>query len=171
MLKEIRPVEPDEVEALAALSCETFIDAFKAASNPENFEIYVRDNLNETVLGMEMTLPRTQYWFGIDENEEIVGYLKLRWDRSTDFFEDGKALELQRIYLKKSAWNKGYGVALLHFAEKMGKHLGLDWIYLIVWCENQGTCVFTSARAMNSLPEKTSNSATKFTTILPTEKC
>ncbi len=139
---QIKPVESHQLDELVELSRQTFIDGFKEASNPENFDIYVRDNLNLQVLSDELSASKTRFFFAYDAENELVGYLKMRWDRSTDFFADGDAVELQRIYFLKAHWSKGYGSELLHFAENFARMQGKTWIYLIVWLENKGAIRF-----------------------------
>ena len=137
----IRCTEKD-LKELLKVSKQSFIDAFEKVSNPENFQKYVKKAFQPKILRGEFLAEKTVFYFIKNEAGETAGYLKMRWDRSEEFFLDESALELQRIYLLESHWGKSLGKTLLDFAETFGREQGFKWIYLIVWCENHGAIRF-----------------------------
>ncbi len=138
----IFPIDETYLTELVWLSRQTFSDAFEAQTDPENYAIYVDNNLNEEVLRGELQSNTTQFFWARDAQGATVGYLKLRWDRSADFFGEIPALELQRIYLLGKYWNKSYGKILLEFAKNWAKQQQFQWIWLIVWFKNEGAIRF-----------------------------
>jgi ribosomal protein S18 acetylase RimI-like enzyme len=131
-----------DIESYQYVAQQSFIDAFEEKSNPENFKKYI-----STAFTIEELMPDLQNnehaaVFFIHSENTTIGYVKLRWDRSEEYFGTTKALELQRIYLLKEYWNKGYGRHLLDFSEKIGLEQGFEWIWLCVWCENHGAIRF-----------------------------
>lgn len=138
----IFPINETYLEELVWLSRQTFSDAFEAQTDPENYKIYVENNLNTEVLRGELSAAKTQFFFAQTQEGETVGYLKLRWDRSAETFGDTPALELQRIYILGKHWNKGYGKILLDFSKEWAKLKNFAWIWLIVWFKNEGAIRF-----------------------------
>ena len=127
-----------DAEDLLAVSFQTFEEAFKADNNPENYELYVKKAFTLEVIKEELAYDKNIFFFLMENGtRNIIGYLKLRWDRSEEFFPKAPALELQRIYIKKDCWNGGYGKMLLDFTETYARYNGFDWLWLIVWSENE----------------------------------
>jgi diamine N-acetyltransferase len=129
-------------DELLQISKQTFYDAFEKPSNPDNFKAYVTKAFTPSVVEAELKNPDSVFYFFKNNAEETIGYVKLRWDRSEEFFPTERALELQRIYLLEKFWNKGYGKTLLNFCEDYGKKHGFLWIWLCVWLENDGAIRF-----------------------------
>lgn len=137
----IRCTEKDHKELLK-LAKQSFIDAFEKVSDPTNFKLYVKTAFQPKILRGELLDEKSIFYFLKTDKGETAGYLKMRWDRSEEFFSDEKALELQRIYFLEPYWGKGLGKTLLNFAENYGRERGFKWIYLIVWCENHAAIRF-----------------------------
>ena len=121
---------------------QSFIDAFEKVSEPESFKLYVASAFLPEVLRGDLVSEKAAVYFLKTNEGDTAGYIKLRWDRSDEFFPTEKALELQRIYLLEKYWYKGYGKALLDFSEYFGRENGFLWIWLLVWSENHGAIRF-----------------------------
>jgi diamine N-acetyltransferase len=133
------------LSTLLPVAKQSFIEAFEKDSNPENFKLYVAKAFTEEVMLEELQHPDSVFYALNTENTEgveMTGYVKLRWDRSEEFFPNEKAIELQRIYLLAQFWNKGYGKILLEFSENYAREHDFEWIYLVVWLENHGAIRF-----------------------------
>jgi diamine N-acetyltransferase len=140
-MKIIRCTESN-LQELIEVAKQSFFDAFEKSSDPSNFKEYVRKAFEPAAVLEELQNPQSIFYFLKTDNNETVGYVKLRWDRSEEFFPTEKALELQRIYLLQQHWNKGYGKILLDFSETYGRENSFEWIYLIVWHQNYGAIKF-----------------------------
>jgi diamine N-acetyltransferase len=140
-MKIIRCTE-SHLEELMLVAKQSFIDAFEKQSNPDNFKVYVSKAFTKEAVLEELQNPDSVFYFLQTDEGDTTGYVKLRWDRSEEFFSTEKALELQRIYLLETYWNKGFGKILLDFAENFGLEHDFEWIYLIVWFENKGAIKF-----------------------------
>jgi diamine N-acetyltransferase len=115
------------LSTLLSVAKQSFIDAFEKDSNPENFKLYVAKAFTDEVMLEELQHPKSVFYALNTENTEggdMTGYVKLRWDRSEEFFPNEKAIELQRIYLLAQFWNKGYGKTLLDFSENYAREQG-----------------------------------------------
>jgi diamine N-acetyltransferase len=141
-------INENQLKVLLPVAKQSFIDAFEKDSNPENFKLYVAKAFTEEVMLEELQHPESIFYALNVENTEntegplMTGYVKLRWDRSNEFFPTEKAIELQRLYLLAQYWNKGYGKILLDFSENYAREHGFEWIYLVVWLENHGAIRF-----------------------------
>jgi len=71
-------------------------------------------------------------FFLIYYNEEAVGFLKLNIDAPLEGEENINALELERIYLLKSASGKGIGKLVLDFVFQIAKEQNEDFVWLKV---------------------------------------
>ncbi len=129
----------DEYQFVARQS---FIDAFEKVSEPESFKQYVETAFLLDVLRGDLLDTQTAIYFLKTRDGDTAGYVKLRWDRSEEFFPNDRAIELQRIYLLEPYWGKGFGKILLDFCEKYAHKHDFAWIWLVVWSENYGAIRF-----------------------------
>ncbi len=132
----------NHINELIAVTKQSFYDAFEKTTDPTNFKEYVKKAFDPTAVLEELQHTESVFYFLQTDDNRTVGYVKLRWDRSEEFFPKEKALELQRIYLLEPHWNKGYGKILLDFSETYARKNGFEWIYLIVWFQNYGAIKF-----------------------------
>jgi diamine N-acetyltransferase len=132
----------NHLDELIKVAKQSFIDAFEKQTEPDNFQDYVSKAFEPAAVLAELKHPQSIFFFLQTDDGETAGYLKLRWDRSEEFFPTENAIELQRIYLLEKFWNKGFGKILLDFSESYGREHGFEWIYLIVWFQNNGAIKF-----------------------------
>ena len=62
--------------------------------------------------------------------EELVGFLKLNINKELEGYTATEALELERIYLLKSASGRGVGRQVMEFTEKLGRERNKKVIWL-----------------------------------------
>ncbi len=134
-------LNPKDVKELLFVAKNSFIDAFEAVSDPTNFQLYIKNAFSLSTLQEELENSLNAYYF-IKVGKEKIGYFKLRKGTSAEFFEKENAIELQRIYLLKEFWNKGYGKKVILHCEQLAMEEGYDWIFLLVWFENHGAIKF-----------------------------
>ena len=144
-----------DAEDLRAVSFQTFEEAFKEASEPNNYAVYVKKAFTPEVITAELNTPTNAFFFLKQRaTNDIIGYLKLRWDRSEEFFPDIRALELQRIYIKKNYWQQGYGKILLDFAEHYAHLHAYKRIWLVVWFKNENAVRFYEREGWETFAQK-----------------
>ena len=141
----------DEYQMVARQS---FIDAFEKVSEPESFKKYTETAFLPDVLRGDLLDAQTAIYLLKMRDGETAGYVKLRWDRSEEFFPNEKAIELQRIYLLESYWGKGLGKILLDYCEKYGKEHDFTWIWLVVWSENYDAIRFYEREGWEKFAQK-----------------
>lgn len=135
------------LDELLTLAKQTFIDAFEKVSDPDNFKLYVAQTFTPSVLAEELAHPESIFFIIRNAENENVGYIKMRWDRGKEFFPHDESVELQRIYVLEKYWHKGYGKALMEYAEHYAsKRDHIKWIYLVVWFKNESAIKFYENR-------------------------
>ena len=131
------PCDNNHWETLAAVGKQTFRDAFEEQTDAENFNLYLSTAFEKEVLLEEINDPKQFFWLVETPEGQVMGYIKLRSDRGEEYYPEGvKALEIQRIYLLKEFWNKGYGADLLGFCLQFAKKEGFSDVFLVVWYKN-----------------------------------
>lgn len=131
----------DDLLVYKAVASETFYDAYVKDTDPSDLQKYMSENFTDEMLREELNDPHGVIFFLKNAGENILGYIKLRWNTS-HLLLTGWAIELQRIYVLKEFYNKGYGKVLIDFAEQYGRQHGYEWIWLCVWAENHGAIRF-----------------------------
>ncbi len=69
-------------------------------------------------------------FFLIYDDDKLVGFLKLNIDKAIEGYSDKEALELERIYLIKSASGKGIGKAAVDFTKHYSQQISKKVIWL-----------------------------------------
>lgn len=131
----ITKVAPDEIEALVAVSRETFYEAFAESNAPENMEAYLKANLTYDKIGAE--LANTESFFYIAwQGKEAIAYLKLNTGNAQTEPLGESSLEIERIYVKGAYHGKKVGQMLYEQAVEVANSLHKSLLWLGVWEEN-----------------------------------
>lgn len=107
-------------------------DVYKAAYKhfwKDAGEWYVQSQFSKSNLEKELLEDKTSYYF-ILYKEEIVGVLRILWDKKLPGLDNRKSLKLHRIYLHKNTQGKGVGKQLLAWLEEeaIKKQYELIWL-------------------------------------------
>jgi ribosomal protein S18 acetylase RimI-like enzyme len=132
---QITSIKRNEIESLRTLSIETFRDTYAAANKPENIDAYIARCFSTTRIEQELSDPNSQFFFA-KCNGEIAGYLKVNTNTAQTEQELTDAMEVERIYARKSHHGKGVGKALMQQAKTLAHQAGVRWLWLGVWEEN-----------------------------------
>ena len=151
----IRQCTSSDWEELLNVSHQTFEDAFKTQTDPINYNAYTSTAFLPEKIKAELAETKSIFFFLIDSTtEQVAGYLKMRWDRSEEFFGTTPAIEIQRIYFYKEFWGKGYGKILLDFAENWGCENNYAFAWLVVWFKNSGAMRFYEREGWETFARK-----------------
>lgn len=125
----------DYLEDLVKISRSTFIAAFEADNNPENFSDYIENAFNKIKLTEELSNPNSGFFF-VYLNTELSGYFKLNeFDAQTDSKEND-SIEIERIYVHPDYQGKKIGQEMLQEIKKLSIQKGKRFIWLGVWEKN-----------------------------------
>ena len=96
---------------------------------------YLEDSFSTEKIKSELNNPDS-YFFLAWENDDPVGYLKLNSGPAQTEPQNGDALEIERIYVKKSHHGRKAGQLLYDKAMEMAENLRKEYLWLGVWEEN-----------------------------------
>ncbi|WP_419698176.1 GNAT family N-acetyltransferase [Mucilaginibacter sp. NFX135] len=130
-----------DAETLLAFGRKTFFDFFAHLNTPENMEAYAANAFTLPRIQAELLNPGSHFYFAM-LNGHITGYMKINLDAAQTELQDGKALEVERIYVLAEYHGKKIGHELLNFAFQMAKDKDLQYVWLGVWEHNQKALSF-----------------------------
>lgn len=125
-----------DLQSLQKISIETFSDTFKDQNTTENLTTYLEQAYHTEQLRNELNNPDSTFLF-LKDKQEIVGYLKVNINTAQSENIAEEALEVERIYIKKTAKGQGYGRKMIAKAEELAKQKKKKVIWLGVWEHNE----------------------------------
>lgn len=128
-------IDVDDVIQLQQISRITFSETFAEHNTEEDLNKYLQEQLSLNKLVEELNNNYSEFYFA-SENERVIGYLKLNWEKAQTELIDEAAFEIERIYILKEYFGKGLGQFLLDHAIIIGKAHQLTFIWLGVWEKN-----------------------------------
>ena len=132
---KIRKINIDDLETLRYLSIQTFKETFEEVNTEEDMQKYLDENLSIEKLKTELENPNSEFYFA-ENNDEILGYLKLNFkDAQTEKLEENH-FEIERIYVLKAFLGQKIGQILFDKAIEIGREKNLEYVWLGVWEEN-----------------------------------
>ena len=132
---KIRKINIDDLETLRNLSIQTFRETFSEVNTKEDMQKYLDENLSIEKLKTELENPNSEFYFA-ENNNEILGYLKLNFkDAQTEKLEENH-FEIERIYVLKAFLGQKIGQILFNKAIEIGREKNLEYVWLGVWEEN-----------------------------------
>lgn len=128
-------IDVDDVIQLQEISRITFSETFAEHNTEEDLNKYLQEQLSLNKLVEELNNNYSEFYFA-SENERVIGYLKLNWEKAQTELIDEAAFEIERIYILKEYFGKGLGQFLLDHAIIIGKAHQPTFIWLGVWEKN-----------------------------------
>lgn len=135
------PCTAKDLEVLVHISRTTFIDAFEALNNPDDFETYLEKAFHPDTLGRELANPHTAFYFVYDHHT-LVGYCKVNEGDAQSDIREEEGLELERIYVVKAFQGKQIGYWILEQVRELAKSRRKAYLWLGVWEENRPAIAF-----------------------------
>lgn len=90
---------------------------------------YIDRCFSDAALKKDLSDPNAAY-FLVYADDELVGFMKLNIDNEIEGYTAQEALELERVYLLKSASGRGIGKALLDFTRQFARERNKQVIWL-----------------------------------------
>lgn len=131
----------DDLDVLADISRQTFIDAFEKDNNPDDFKAYVDAAFCKPQIKTELLNPDSQFYFFFFNNQ-LAGYFKINENDSQAEPFGKDALELSRIYVLKPFQGKKLGTHILQEIISITKSMKKTWLWLGVWQLNTNAVRF-----------------------------
>ncbi len=131
----------NDLDQLVQISKSTFIDAFEADNNPDDFKGYIDFAFNKSKLTEELENPFTIFFF-VYANNDLVGYFKLNENDAQSDLKGVDSLELERIYVIPEFQGKGLGRRMLQQVKKLASQSIKTFLWLGVWEHNKAAIKF-----------------------------
>jgi|SRR5437016_11349451 len=125
---QIIPCTAKDAEALSEIAIRSYRDFYLYLWHDDG-EWYIQRSFAAAVFEKQLQDPNHAFFF-IRDNTEVIGFLKLNIDQPLQNHEQFKCLELERIYLVKSATDKGYGRRVVEFCFEYARYFNKQIIWL-----------------------------------------
>lgn len=131
----IRPAQADDAAALAAFSRKTFIDAFAAMNNKDDFDAYVARAFSLDQVTSELHATANTFFIALYRGE-WAGYAKVCRSQPPECVTADPAMELCRLYCLQQYIGCGIGQALINECSTHARSLGYHALWLGSWEKN-----------------------------------
>lgn len=139
----IRIAQERDVEAIAHLSMQTFRDTFTTSSNRADIEAYLQSHFQIEQISTELADSNNTFLLACSKDSlEPRGYAKLRVGKTESCVIGENPIELERLYVDKTALGQGVGARLMQTCLDRANTQSHDTIWLGVWEENQRAIQF-----------------------------
>lgn len=133
---KITPIYPKDASRLLKICRETFYESFGPPINKEeNVQHYFTTKITLKHIIKEIQNPDSEFYF-ISVQNKIAGYLKLNQRNAQTEKVVGKAMEIERIYVKNRFQGQKIGKLLLNKAFHIAQQNKVTFIWLGVWEKN-----------------------------------
>lgn len=136
-----RKCDLNDLEALTSISRNTFVEAYEANNDPDDFKTYIDSAFTSQQMKAELHNPNSDFYF-IYIEKTLVGYFKLNEKEAQGEDYGHQSLELSRIYLLKEFQGQDIGRMTLSKIIKLAKEDHKSWLWLSVWQLNEDAVRF-----------------------------
>lgn len=138
---EIKKIGMESLDTLQTISIEIFTDTFKEYNTSENLQNYLDKAYNKNQLQQDLENINSEFYF-IYVNGDVAGYMKLNIEDAQTEKVAEKAMEVERIYIKKEYQKLGLGKRLILKAMALARKQNKKYIWLGVWEHNTNAMAF-----------------------------
>ncbi|MCC3215086.1 GNAT family N-acetyltransferase [Chryseobacterium sp. X308] len=131
----INKASAEDVEIVQNLGRQTFSETFAENNTEEAMKKYLEESFNTEKIKSELNNPDSFFYIAWEEDNP-VGYLKVNSGKAQTELQDDTALEIERIYVKKSHHGKKVGQLLYNKALETAEQLKKSYLWLGVWEKN-----------------------------------
>ena len=130
-----------DLDKLISISRKTFIDAFEVDNNPDDFKAYMKNAFSKEHLLTELADPHISFYLVFSKNE-VSGYFKLNENEAQTDIKDKNAIELERIYVKRTFQGNNIGHWMLNRIKDIAINKNKSYLWLGVWEKNSNAIRF-----------------------------
>lgn len=138
---QIQLATRENLPQLQAVGRQTFYETFAAGNTEENMRQYLEDGFSVAKLTAELIDSNSSFYLAFD-NETAIGYLKINTGSAQTEFQEGKAIEIERIYVLNAYHGHQVGQQLYQKAMEIAAQNGAEYVWLGVWEENPRAIAF-----------------------------
>ena len=125
----------NDLETIQDTGRQTFYETFAESNSEEAMKNYLENSFSTEKVKSELNNPDSHFYIAWEEDIP-VGYLKLNSGSAQTELQDETALEIERIYVKKSHHGQRVGQLLYDQALETAKSLHKKYLWLGVWEKN-----------------------------------
>lgn len=137
----IRTASANDAEALVSLAIKTFRDTFDDVNTPENMMLYLTKNFTLKRTQEEIT-EKGSVFFIAEQDDQVIGYARVRRSAKPEGVGEGKAIEIERLYADKKYIGKRVGFLLMTECIQYAREHKFDVVWLGVWEHNERAITF-----------------------------
>jgi len=130
-----------DIKGLKKIGEITFYETFKNGSSKKDMEHYLKNSFSYEQLEIEIKNNNSQFYMVQNQNE-LIGYMKLNFTESEINKVPVKSLEIQRIYVMQKYKGNHIGKRLVENAIEIAKKTKQNYIWLGVWEKNLNAIKF-----------------------------
>ena len=131
----LRKATGDDLGIVQFIGRETFFEPFADSNTEDDMNSYLENSFNDHRLSAELSNPDSLFFIAW-EDEKPIGYLKVNTGAAQTEEQDEKALEIERIYVKRSHHGKKVGQLLYEKALEVAEQQRSSYLWLGVWEKN-----------------------------------
>lgn len=149
----VRTAGASDYTSVAKVGKETFYETWKDVNTPKDMEIYLAKAFKPENILNEIKDKSNTFLLAL-LGSEIIGYAKIRRDRTYDEFKNESAIEIERIYVYKSYQSQKAGRLLMDKAIEISNSENYKWLWLGVNVDNHKAINFYKAYDFTIFGEK-----------------
>lgn len=128
----IKECSLEDIEKVKLISEKTFYETFSNDNTKEDMENYLKENFSYEQVEREIKNNYSKFYI-VENDEEVVAYMKLNFDKAQTEKDYYNTIEVQRIYVLQEYKGKQIGKKLMQKAIEIAKYKNLNYIWLGVW--------------------------------------
>ncbi|QDH21129.1 GNAT family N-acetyltransferase [Saccharibacillus brassicae] len=138
---KLRTCDERDLQELREISIETFSDTFGEQNKPDNMQAYLEKAFDEQRLLRELKTVNSTFFF-LELDGQLAGFLKINTDEAQSEPMGAEALEIERIYVRRTFQQKGLGQTLIDKAFERAAAQRKRSVWLGVWEKNEKAAAF-----------------------------
>ncbi len=136
---------PEDAALVADMSRQTFYETFASENTTENMDKFMNEQFTREALMKEVGAEGNIFFLAYDD-EEPVGYVKMKESDPLPELDNKNAIEIVRIYAVTASIGKGIGKLLMQQCIDVALERKKEVIWLGVWEKNQRAIDFYTRR-------------------------
>lgn len=132
---QVRKATIENLHIIQRIGRETFFETFSASNTEDDMNKYLEDSFNDNKMSAELNNSDSLFFLAWDDRNP-VGYLKVNTGAAQTEQQQENALEIERIYVKRSHHGKKVGQLLYEKAVEVAHQQHNSYLWLGVWERN-----------------------------------
>ena len=127
----IRIAQPADYVLVSNIGRFTFYETWQPTNSEEDMQLYLSEAFHPEKIKKDLENINNTFLLAYSGNE-VVGYSKLRTDRTYDEFKGAPSIEMERIYVTQQFQNMKIGKELMDKCLEIARQGCYEWFWLAV---------------------------------------